>query len=137
MNPAHTLANNIPLLPKQRTGGSMLFDPTERNVDPFLFPTRNCSMKELILALAIHDKNVTMAKSAKVAFIARTGLTPPSEDCGAAKSYGNNELGSPHFPNKGSSSHCQPTHEFHPGNGSGSRRLATLPQHTMASSGVR
>ena len=34
----------------------MLFDPTERNVNPFLIPTRARAMKELVLALAIHDK---------------------------------------------------------------------------------
>ena len=44
----------------------MLFDPTEPNVDPFLFPTRARTMNELVLALAIHDKNVTMAKPAQV-----------------------------------------------------------------------
>ena len=65
----------------------MLFDPSERDVDPFLFPARIRTMKELILALAIHDKNVTMAKPAQVAFIIRTGLTPPSEDCRAAKTH--------------------------------------------------
>ena len=70
----------------------MLFDPTERNVDPFLFPTRIHTMKELVLTLAIHDKNVTMAKAAQVSFIIRTGLTSPSEDCRAAKTYTNNEL---------------------------------------------
>ena len=47
----------------------MLFDPTERNVNPFPFLARVRPMKELILAFAIHDKNVTMAKSAKVSFI--------------------------------------------------------------------
>ena len=46
----------------------MLLDLTERNVAPFLFPTRIRTMKELVLALAIHDKNVTMAKTAQVAF---------------------------------------------------------------------
>ena len=65
----------------------MLFDPTERNVDPFLFPTGIRTMKKLVLASAIHDKNVTVAKTAQVAFIIRTGLTPPSEDCGAAKTH--------------------------------------------------
>ena len=63
----------------------MLWDPTERNVYPFLFPTRIRTMMKLFLALAIHDKNVTMAKPAQVAFIIRTGLTLPFEDCGAAK----------------------------------------------------
>ena len=65
----------------------MLFDPTERNVNPFLFPARVRPMKELILTLAIHDKNVTMAKAAQVSFIVRTGLTPPSENCRAAKTH--------------------------------------------------
>ena len=71
----------------------MLFDPTERNVNPFLFLARVRPMKELILTLAIHDKNVTMVKAAKVSFIVRTGLTPPSEKRRAAKTHGNNELG--------------------------------------------
>ena len=64
----------------------MLFNPTERHVYPFLFPTRVRTMKELVLAMAIHDQNVTMAKPAR-AFIRRTGLTPPSEDCRAAKTH--------------------------------------------------
>ena len=59
----------------------------ERNVDPFLFPTRIRTMKELVLALAIHDKDVTMAMPAQMAFIIQTGLTPPFEDCGAAKTH--------------------------------------------------
>ena len=78
---------------KQRTRGNMLFDPTERNVNPFPFQARVRPMKELILTLAIHDKNITMAKPAKVSFIVQTGLTPPSEQCRAAKTHGNNELG--------------------------------------------
>ena len=65
----------------------MLFDPTERNVNPFLIPTRSRAMKELILALAIHDWDVTMTKPAQVAFIIRTGLTSPSEQCRAAKTH--------------------------------------------------
>ena len=55
----------------------MLFDPTERNVNPILFPARVRPMKELVLALTIHDKNVTMVKPTRVAFIRRTGLTLP------------------------------------------------------------
>ena len=42
----------------------MLFDPTERNVNPILFPSRARPMKKLVLALAIHDKKVTMVKPA-------------------------------------------------------------------------
>ena len=71
----------------------MLFDTTERNVNPFLFQTRIRTMKKLVLALTIHDKDVTMAKTPQVSFIIRTGLTPPFEDCGAAKTHRNNELG--------------------------------------------
>ena len=65
----------------------MLFDPTERNVNPMLFPARVRPMKELVLALTIHDKNVTMAKRAQVSFIIRTGLTPPSDDSSAAQTH--------------------------------------------------
>ena len=71
----------------------MLFDPTKRNVDPFLFPTGIRTMKKLVLTSAIHDKNVTMAKTAQVSFTVRTGPTPPSEDCGATKTHRNDELG--------------------------------------------
>ena len=65
----------------------MLFDPTERNVNPILFLARVRPMKELVLALAIHDQDVTMAKAAQVSFIIRTGLTSPSEDRRAAKTH--------------------------------------------------
>ena len=65
----------------------MLFDPKERNVNPILFPARVRPMKELVLALTIHDKNVTMAKPAQVSFIVWTGLTLPTEDCRAAKTH--------------------------------------------------
>ena len=71
----------------------MLFDPTERNVDPFLFPTRIRTMKKLVLTSAILDKTVTMAETAQVSLIIRTGPTPPSEKCRAAKTHRNNELG--------------------------------------------
>ena len=65
----------------------MLFDPTERNVNPFLFPARVRPMKELVLALTIHDKNVTMAKPARATFTRRTGLTPPPEICKGTKTH--------------------------------------------------
>ena len=44
-------------------------------------------MKELVLALAIHDKSVTMAKAAQVSFIIQTGQTFSSEDCSATKTH--------------------------------------------------
>ena len=65
----------------------MLFDPTERNINPFLFPARVHPMKELVQALAIHDKNVTIAKTAQVPFIIRTGLTPPPEKWKVTKTH--------------------------------------------------
>ena len=65
----------------------MLFHPKERNVNPTLFPTRTRTMQELVLTLAIHDKNITMTKEAKVSFVIRTGLTAPSEQCRAAKTH--------------------------------------------------
>ena len=42
----------------------MLFDPTERDVNPFLIRTGIRTMMELILALTIHDQDVTMVKPA-------------------------------------------------------------------------
>ena len=83
----------------------MLFDPTERNVDPFLFPTAIRTMKKLVLALTIHDKNATMAKTARRLHLKTAELPRLTETM---------SLASPHFPNNGSSSQCQPTHEFHP-----------------------
>ena len=65
----------------------MLFHPTERNVNPFLIPTSARALKELVLASAIHDKYVTMAKPTQAAFIIWTRLTPPSENCRAAKTH--------------------------------------------------
>ena len=65
----------------------MLFDPTERNVNPFQIPTGTRTMKELVLANAIHDKDVTMTKPAQVTFTIRTGLTPLCGKCGATKTH--------------------------------------------------
>ena len=49
----------------------MLFDPTERDVNPFLARTGIRTMTELILALTIHDQE---------SIIAWTGLTLPFEE---------------------------------------------------------
>ena len=57
----------------------MLPDPTERNVNPLLFQTGIRAVKKLVLTLAIHDKNVTMAKAAQASFTVRTGLALPFE----------------------------------------------------------
>ena len=53
----------------------MLLDPTERNVNPLLFQTGTRTVMELVLTLAIHDKNVTMAKTAVGASSAHRGFT--------------------------------------------------------------
>ena len=65
----------------------MLFDPTERNVNPLLFQSGTRTMKKLVLTLAIHENNVTMAKNAQVSFIIRPGLALPFEKCRAAKAH--------------------------------------------------
>ena len=57
----------------------MLFDPTERNVNPFLLQARIRTMNELVLALTIHDQEITMVKPARISFTVRTGLALPLE----------------------------------------------------------
>ena len=42
----------------------MFFDPPELNVTPILFQARIRTMEELVLALTIHDLEITMVKSA-------------------------------------------------------------------------
>ena len=121
----------------------MLFDATERNVDPFLCPARIRTMKKLILALAIHDKNVTMARPSQVAFIIWTRLTPPSEDCSAAKPHRNGGLGSPNPPlpptqteahHRSASEHTSSVSDTSPSAHHGFIRGA-IALHTPASSG--
>ena len=94
---------------QQRTRGNMLFDPTVRDVNPILFPARVRPMTELILTVAIHDKNVTMAESDEVSFIIRTVHLKSAEPPRLTETM---SLASPHFPHRGSSSQCQPTHDF-------------------------
>ena len=57
----------------------MLFDPPERNVNPPMFQTRIRAMKELVLALTIHDQKITMVKPARISFTVPTGLALPLE----------------------------------------------------------
>ena len=52
----------------------MLFDPTERDVNPLLIQTGIRTVKKLVLALAIHDKNVITAK------VARASINPKLTD---------------------------------------------------------
>ena len=75
----------------------MLPDPTERNVDPLLIQTGIRTVKELVLTLAIHDKNVTLAETAQVSFTVRTGLALPFEDSLGAEAYRHNKLLHPRF----------------------------------------
>ena len=57
-----------------------MFDPTGRNVDPFLFPATVGTMKELVLALTIHDQKITMIKPAPASITVRVGLAIPFEE---------------------------------------------------------
>ena len=119
----------------------MLPNPTERNVNLLLFQTGIRTVK-LVLTLAIHDKNVTMTKAARASITVRTGLALPTEERLGTEAHRHNELP----PSSPPPSPLQ-TAAYHrstslpaisiPGKGSGSQQLAHLPQHTMASSGVR
>ena len=84
---AHVVKQHATPALRKGTRGNMLFDPTERNVNPFLIPTGARAMTELILALTIHDKDGTMAKTAQVRFIIRAGLVLPFEECRAAETH--------------------------------------------------
>ena len=116
----------------------MFFDPTERNVNPFLFQTGIRAMKKLVLTLAIHDKDVTMAKAAQVGFNVRTGLALPLEECSGAETHRNDELGLPNTPQTAAHhrSANQPASAIR-GKGSGSRQLAPHRLHTAVAPGVR
>ena len=70
----------------------MLPDPTERNINPLLFQTGIRTVKKLVLTLAIHNKNVTMAKVARTSITVRTGLAFPFEERRRPKTQRNNEL---------------------------------------------
>ena len=61
-------------LSSKRAGRSMLPDPTKRNINPLLFQTGIRTVKKVVLTLAIHHKNVTMAKVARASITVRTGL---------------------------------------------------------------
>ena len=70
----------------------MLSYPPERNVNPFLFRARLRTLQKLVVALAIHDKDVTMAKEAQVFRTVRRGLAPPFEKCLGTKTYRDDKL---------------------------------------------
>ena len=104
----------------------MLFDPTERNVNPI--PTRARPMKKLVLTLAVLDKNVTVAKTAQASFTVRKGLVLPFEERVGAKAHRDDKHRLPALPKQ---------QLVIAGGGSGSRQVAPLPQHTKVASGVR
>ena len=76
----------------QGTGSHMLPHPTERNINPFLFRAGLRAVQKLVLTLTIHDKNVTMAKTARASITVQTGLASPLEERLGSKAYRNDEL---------------------------------------------
>ena len=70
----------------------MMPNPTVRNINPLMFQTATCTVKKLILALAIHDKKVTMSKPTRALLTVQAGLAPPFEKNWSAKAYRNNKL---------------------------------------------
>ena len=71
----------------------MLFHPSERNVYPFLVPTRNrCNERNSFWHMAIHDKDVTVAKPARVLITVWTGLALPFEERPSTKAHRDIEL---------------------------------------------
>ena len=105
MNPARTLATTCHPCAQKGTGSNMLFDPPERNVNPLLHQARIRTMKELVLALTIHDQKITMVKPARISFSVRT------KRARAPKLIETMSFGSPRSPNSGSLSLCQATRE--------------------------
>ena len=75
----------------------MPLDPTERNVYPFLFQTGIRTVNKLVLALAIHDENITMVKKARTGLTVWTGCALPFEERTGTKAHRNNEFRLPTF----------------------------------------
>ena len=96
---------------------SMLFNPTVRNIYPLILQTGTCTVKKLILALAIHDKNVTMAKPTRALSTVQAGPAPPFEKNRSAKAYRNNKL-----------VHCRPPKQ---------RLIIAVPIHPRISSPIK
>ena len=109
----------------------MLPDPTERNVNPFLFQTVIRTLKKLVLALTIHDENVTMAKPVPASITVQTWLAVPFEERVGPKAHRHNELRLSHTPQTAAQHRCAilPATSIH-GTSSGSQQLA---QHTKTS----
>ena len=88
-----------------------MFDPTERDINPFLIRNGIRTMKKLVVALAIHDKDVTTAKPARGTLHVWTGRTLPFEERLGPKLTDTMSFASPRSPNSGSLSLCCPTCE--------------------------
>ena len=58
----------------------MPLDPTERNVNPFLFQTGIRTVSKRVRALTIHDENITMIKPARASVNVQTRPALPFEE---------------------------------------------------------
>ena len=85
----------------------MLFDPTDRNVDPFLFPTGIRTMKELVLVLAIHDRTSPWPSQHKWSSSSGQDRRLHLKTAEPPRLTETMSLASPDSPNRGSSSRCQ------------------------------
>ena len=79
----------------------MLFDSTERNVNPLLFQTGIRTVKKLVLALNVHDQHVTMIKPARTGFTMQARLALPFEKRTGTKAHRHIELRLPTLPKQG------------------------------------
>ena len=89
----------------------MLLNPPERNVNPFLFPTGIRAMKELVLALTIHDQMLAWPSQHEFATLPGQDLQFHLKSAEVPKITETMSLGSPRSPNSGSSSLCHPACE--------------------------
>ena len=92
----------------------MLFDPTERDVNPILFPARVRPMKELVLALTIHDQDVKRPSQHERPSFLEQDLPFHLKSAWVPKLTETMSFASPRSPNSGSSSLCHPTYEDRP-----------------------
>ena len=72
-------------------------EPTERNVNPFLFQTGIRAVKKLVLALTIHDENITKVEPTRAGFTVMARVPKLTDLMSFA---------SPHSPNNGSCQEC-------------------------------
>ena len=65
----------------------MPLDPTERNVDPFLFQTGIRTVRKLVLALTIDAEDITKVKRARASCTVQAGLALPFEERTGTKAH--------------------------------------------------